>query len=76
MDNLHYDAFISYRHTQVDSFVAKKIHHMLEHYKIPKKYKKNQEKRKLKEFLEIMRNCRYPQICRKKSLRHLRTQST
>ena len=24
MDNLHYDAFISYRHTQVDSFVAKK----------------------------------------------------
>ena len=47
MNQIHYDAFISYRHTQLDSFVAKKIHHMLEHYRIPKKIQKKSGKKKI-----------------------------
>ena len=36
MDELHYDAFISYRHTPRDIEVAKEIQHSLEHFRIPK----------------------------------------
>ena len=33
---LHYDAFISYRHNDLDKFVATNIHRLLETYKVPK----------------------------------------
>ncbi len=36
-----YDAFISYRHSELDKFVAEKLHKELETYKIPKNIKDN-----------------------------------
>ena len=36
LKNVHYDAFISYRHCELDSFVAEKIHKKLEAFKLPK----------------------------------------
>lgn len=33
---LHYDAFISYRHNEFDSFVAENLHKKLENFKLPK----------------------------------------
>lgn len=36
MDNLHYDAFISYRHSKTDMFIAKNIQKKLENFKVPK----------------------------------------
>lgn len=36
MDNLHYDAFISYRHSKNDMFIAKSIQKRLENFKVPK----------------------------------------
>ena len=39
MDELkytHYDAFISYRHSELDSFVAENLHRRLENFKLPK----------------------------------------
>ena len=32
-----YDAFISYKHQELDSLVAMRLHRMLEHYRIPGK---------------------------------------
>ena len=32
---LHYDAFISYRHTDLDKFVAENLHKQLEAYCMP-----------------------------------------
>lgn len=34
-NNLHYDAFISYRHLDPDSFAAKKLHKKLESFRLP-----------------------------------------
>ena len=31
----HYDAFISYRHCDLDKFVAENLHKMLESYRMP-----------------------------------------
>ena len=39
----HYDAFISYRHNDLDKYVAISIHHLLETYKLPKNIIKNFE---------------------------------
>lgn len=36
LENQKYDAFISYRHSDVDSFVAKKLHLELEKFRLPK----------------------------------------
>ena len=47
MDKLYYDAFISYRHTEMDSFVAQKMHKMLERYRIPKKIQQKSGKKKI-----------------------------
>ncbi len=41
MDNKYlYDAFISYRHTEIDKFVAETLHKELESFKLPKKLRK------------------------------------
>ena len=37
----NYSAFISYRHSEVDSRVARLIQHDLEHFVIPKAIRKN-----------------------------------
>ena len=36
LNDVHYDAFISYRHSELDAFVAKNIHRKLESFKLPK----------------------------------------
>ena len=36
LKNTHYDAFISYRHSELDSFVAENLHRRLENFKLPK----------------------------------------
>ena len=33
---MRYDAFISYRHSELDKFVAEELHKQLENFKIPK----------------------------------------
>ena len=45
-----YVAFISYRHTELDKKVAKKIHTMVERYVIPKELRKNGVKKLGKVF--------------------------
>lgn len=35
LENVHYDAFISYRHCELDMFVAKNLHKTLEAFKLP-----------------------------------------
>ena len=47
MAEYKYDAFISYRHIEPDSFVAEQVHKMLENYKIPGKLKKSLGGRKI-----------------------------
>ena len=34
--NYKYDAFISYRHNDLDKFVAENLHRLIETYKMPK----------------------------------------
>ena len=43
-----YDAFISYRHTELDKFVAEKIHKYLESFKLPKNIRNKQGLRRTK----------------------------
>ena len=65
-----YDAFISYRHTELDKFVAEKVQKYLEEFKLPKKLKKiyKLEKTKInrvfrdKEELTITNNLEDPII--------------
>lgn len=40
VEDTHYDAFISYRHTELDMFVAKTLHKELEAFRLPKNMKK------------------------------------
>ena len=47
MAEYKYDAFISYRHLEPDSFVAENVHKLLENYKIPKKLRKSLGRKKL-----------------------------
>ena len=35
LDNVKYDAFISYRHCELDSFISENLHKKLESYKLP-----------------------------------------
>ena len=41
MENYQHKAFISYRHTSVDQDIAKRLHTLLENYKIPSTLKKS-----------------------------------
>lgn len=47
MTEYKYDAFISYRHLEPDSFVAESVHKMLESYKIPKNLQKTLGRKKI-----------------------------
>lgn len=44
ISQLHYDAFISYRHCELDNFVAKTLHKELEAYKLPGNVKRKIKK--------------------------------
>ncbi|MBQ3061478.1 MAG: TIR domain-containing protein [Lachnospiraceae bacterium] len=74
-----YDAFISYRHTDLDKFVAEKIHKYLEEFKLPKglKNKKGLKKNRIervfrdKEELTITNNLEDPIIQALKSSEYL-----
>ncbi len=44
---LHYDAFISYRHSELDKMVAEQLHKALETFKVPKSIAKNLLKKKI-----------------------------
>lgn len=46
-NNVSYDAFISYRHSELDKFVAEELHRQLENYKIPKKIAEKYGKKKI-----------------------------
>ncbi len=46
-DTVQYDAFISYRHCEIDQFVAKELHKQLETFKIPKKIAKKCGKKRI-----------------------------
>lgn len=46
-ENIHYDAFISYRHNRVDEYVAKTLQEMLETYVVPENVKDNINKDKI-----------------------------
>ena len=48
MSEYKYDAFISYRHLNPDSFVAGQLHRMLETYVLPKKLQKQLGKKRIK----------------------------
>ncbi len=41
---MKYDAFISYKHAELDSYIAKKVHKFLETYMVPKSIKKKIKK--------------------------------
>ena len=43
LKNVHYDAFISYRHSELDDFVAGRLHKKIENFKIPKVIKDKTE---------------------------------
>ena len=44
---MRYDAFISYRHSELDKFVAEELHKQLENFKIPKNIAKKAKKKKI-----------------------------
>lgn len=47
MEQMMYDAFISYSHSEPDSYIARKLHTMLEHYHISGKLQKISGKKKI-----------------------------
>lgn len=47
MEDVRYDAFISYRHSEADMYVAKKIHKMLETFKVPRSVKNKYGKKSI-----------------------------
>ena len=47
MEKITYDAFISYSHSEPDSFVAERLHSMLEHYHISRKLQEISGKKKI-----------------------------
>ncbi|MBO4310673.1 MAG: TIR domain-containing protein [Lachnospiraceae bacterium] len=48
LENVKYDAFISYRHCELDSFVSENLHKKLENFKLPKSVVKKKGLKKTK----------------------------
>ena len=44
---MKYDAFISYRHSELDTYIAKKVHKKLETFRIPKAVKRKSGKNRI-----------------------------
>ena len=58
-----YVAFISYRHAEMDSAIAKTIHTLIEQYRIPKGLRKNGKSRQpLWRRTRLLQNYRHTQI--------------
>lgn len=57
-NTMYYDAFISYRHSDLDKFVAEELHKQLEMFKVPKKLVKCVEKSESTVFSVIKMSCR------------------
>ena len=49
-----YDAFISYKHQELDSLVAMRLHRMLEHYRIPGKIQATSGKKRIHRIFRDM----------------------
>lgn len=49
-----YDAFISYKHQELDSLVAMRLHRMLEHYRIPEKIQATSGKKRIHRIFRDM----------------------
>lgn len=49
-----YDAFISYKHQELDSLVAARLHRMLEHYRIPGKIQASSGKKRIHRIFRDM----------------------
>ncbi len=47
-EGYHYDAFISYRHAELDKFVAENLHRRLEAFRMPKSVIKKRPGQKTK----------------------------
>ena len=45
LENMKYDAFISYRHCELDQFVAVTLHKELEAFRLPKSIQKQLEEK-------------------------------
>lgn len=45
---IKYDAFISYRHSELDSAIAERLHRLLETYKVPKSIAQKTGKKSIK----------------------------
>lgn len=54
---MKYDAFISYRHAELDLYIAKKLHKGLETFKVPHAIAKKSGKKILREYSAIRKNC-------------------
>ena len=48
-----YDAFISYRHTELDIFVAESLHKILERYRVPKRIQESSGKKKISRIFRV-----------------------
>ena len=59
LENVKYDAFISYRHCELDSFVSENLHKKLENFKLPKSVLK---KMGLKERISLKLQYRTPRL--------------
>lgn len=56
-NQVKYDAFISYRHTEVDQFVAEQLHKMMETFKLPSNVaKKNRKENKKTKITRVFRD--------------------
>ena len=47
LEGVHYDAFLSYRHAEYDSFITENLHKRLEKFKLPASVKSKTGKRKI-----------------------------
>lgn len=55
---MRYDAFISYRHAELDKFVAEELHRQLETFKIPRKLAQKCKKKRISRIFRDRMNCR------------------
>ena len=63
-----YDAFISYKHQELDSLVAMRLHRMLEHYRIPGKIQATSGKKRIHGSGEESQGAYFKEKCACKAL--------
>lgn len=55
-NGMQYDAFISYRHTEPDSYVAQTLHKCLESFKLPRSVVRQKKEEQCRQIAESMEN--------------------